>query len=106
MIGAVASVVYLIISNYSYIGPHSAKSETQSADGVVRGGYSYIDAHGIVQTVTYIADKNGFRVAATNIPVDKNHVAGTGPGLAESSPVAAPEQKVVVPALYTTNVKY
>lgn len=54
---------------YGYVGPWSAKSETKSADGITRGGYSYIDANGILQTVNYIADAvNGFRVAATNLP--------------------------------------
>lgn len=32
-------------------------------------GYSYIDANGILQTVTYTADdQNGFRVSASNLP--------------------------------------
>merc|ERR1712037_330775 len=34
-----------------------------------RGSYSYVDANGIVQTVNYISDAMGFRVAATNLPV-------------------------------------
>ncbi|XP_066253093.1 uncharacterized protein [Euwallacea similis] len=88
--------------SYGYIGPHSAKSETQTSDGVVRGGYSYIDAHGIVQTVTYIADKAGFRVAATNIPVDKNHLSQ--PSSAPAAPVA--EEKILVPVSYSTSVEY
>nr|CAD7586222.1 unnamed protein product [Timema genevievae] len=56
--------------SYGYSGGPSAKQETRTLDGVTRGGYSYIDANGIVQTVNYIADDvNGFRVAATNLPV-------------------------------------
>nr|CAD7570919.1 unnamed protein product [Timema californicum] len=56
--------------SYGYSGGPSAKHETKTLDGVTRGGYSYIDANGIVQTVNYIADDvNGFRVAATNLPV-------------------------------------
>nr|CAD7424384.1 unnamed protein product [Timema monikensis] len=56
--------------SYGYSGGPSAKHETRTLDGVTRGGYSYIDANGIVQTVNYIADDvNGFRVAATNLPV-------------------------------------
>jgi len=32
-------------------------------------GYSYIDANGILQTVSYTADdQNGFRVSASNLP--------------------------------------
>lgn len=56
------------------LGPLSAHSESRSADGVTRGGYSFIDANGIIQTVHYVADAtHGFRVAASNIPVDVNH---------------------------------
>ncbi|XP_072391642.1 uncharacterized protein [Diabrotica undecimpunctata] len=60
--------------SYGYVGPHSSHSESRSEDGVTRGGYSYIDANGILQTVHYIADaEHGFRVAASNIPVDPYH---------------------------------
>merc|ERR1719505_377385 len=51
-----------------------------------RGGYSYIDANGIVQTVNYISDAMGFRVAATNLPV--HHV--DAPAVAVAAPAAAP----------------
>lgn len=41
-------------------------------DGILSGspaGYSYIDANGILQTVSYTADdQNGFRVSASNLP--------------------------------------
>ena len=46
----------------------------KTADGVTRGSYSYIDANGILQSVNYISDAMGFRVAATNLPV--HHVEG------------------------------
>lgn len=56
--------------SYGYVSPLSSKAESRTADGVTRGGYSYIDANGILQTVHYISDPvNGFRVAATNLPV-------------------------------------
>lgn len=55
---------------YSYAGGPSAKEEVRGLDGVTRGSYSYIDAHGILQSVFYVADEGGFRVAATNLPVD------------------------------------
>merc|ERR1719500_631686 len=55
--------------NYGYSDPNSAKQEVQTADGVTRGSYSYVDANGIVQSVSYISDAMGFRVAATNLPV-------------------------------------
>jgi uncharacterized protein affecting Mg2+/Co2+ transport len=55
--------------NYGYSDPNSVKQEVKTADGVTRGSYSYVDANGIVQTVNYISDVAGFRVAATNLPV-------------------------------------
>lgn len=55
---------------YGYSNPLSAKNEIKTADGITRGSYSYIDSNGQLQTVSYIADPlNGFRVAATNLPV-------------------------------------
>ena len=35
----------------------------------MRGSYNYLDTEGRIQTVHYIADALGFRVAATNLPV-------------------------------------
>ncbi|XP_066586457.1 uncharacterized protein [Prorops nasuta] len=57
--------------DYSYTGDSSAKTETRSLDGTTRGAYSYIDPNGILQQVHYIADHNGFRVLATNLPEAK-----------------------------------
>ena len=54
--------------NFGYADPNSARVETKTADGVVRGSYNYVDTNGQIQTVQYIADALGFRVAATNIP--------------------------------------
>ncbi|KAI4475590.1 hypothetical protein M0802_015095 [Mischocyttarus mexicanus] len=54
--------------DYSYTGDSSAKTESRSLDGTTRGAYSYIDPNGILQQVHYIADHNGFRVLATNLP--------------------------------------
>lgn len=67
--------------SYGYVEPHSSKAESKSADGITRGGYSYIDANGVLQTVNYISDPvNGFRVAATNLPVaPKTHLIPPGP---------------------------
>ena len=56
-----------ITSRYS--GGPSAKSEVKTLDGVTRGSYSYIDSNAKLQTVNYVADALGFRVAATNLPV-------------------------------------
>ncbi|KAF2882371.1 hypothetical protein ILUMI_23791 [Ignelater luminosus] len=86
--------------SYGYVGPLSSKSETKTADGVVRGGYSYIDANGIVQTVHYISDPvNGFRVAATNIPVGPAEIATANVAVsAPAAPVVAATAPVVAAA--------
>jgi hypothetical protein len=55
--------------NYGYATADSTKTEVKTADGVVQGTYSYVDANGIVQTTNYVSDALGFRVAATNLPV-------------------------------------
>merc|ERR1712013_959676 len=55
--------------SFGYSDGNSVKQEVKTADGVVRGAYSYVDSDGIVQTVNYIADAMGFRVGATNLPV-------------------------------------
>ncbi|XP_046752588.1 uncharacterized protein LOC124415910 [Diprion similis] len=55
---------------YNYAGGPSAKEEIKTLDGVTRGAYNYIDAFGIVQSAQYVADKDGFRIAATNVPTD------------------------------------
>jgi hypothetical protein len=56
--------------SYGYSAGPSAKVETKTLDGVTRGGYSYVDGNGIVQSASYVADDvNGFRIAASNIPV-------------------------------------
>lgn len=61
--------------SYGYNGGPSAKQETRTLDGVTSGGYSYIDANNIVQTVSYVSDPvNGFRVAATNLPQQAPHI--------------------------------
>ncbi|XP_058808034.1 uncharacterized protein LOC131673777 [Phymastichus coffea] len=55
---------------YSYHGGPSAKTEFRASDGTTTGTYSYVDAHGLLQTVNYIADEFGFRAAGSNIPSD------------------------------------
>merc|ERR1712233_172787 len=55
--------------SFGYNDGSSVKQEIKTADGVIRGAYSYVDADGIVQNVNYIADALGFRVGATNLPV-------------------------------------
>ena len=82
--------------NYGYSNPNSAKVETKDADGIVRGSYSYIDANGKLQTVQYISDVFGFRVAATNIPV--HEVDAPAPAVVAAAPVAIVAAAPVVEA--------
>merc|ERR1712180_423648 len=86
--------------NYGFSHPSQIKQEVKTADGVTRGGYSYVDANGIVQTVNYISDAMGFRVAATNLPV---HVVDT-PVEAPVAPVAsvAPVGTATAPVIPAT----
>ena len=55
--------------------------ETKSADGIVRGSYTYVDPEGKLQTVQYISDAFGFRVAGTNIPVHVVDQGGNSKGI-------------------------
>ena len=87
--------------NYGYSNENSAKQEFRTADGIVQGSYSYVDGNGIVQTVNYVSDEGGFRVAATNLPV------GPGPAAPVQQPlVPAPivEQQPLVPAILPDNL--
>ncbi|KAG8235992.1 hypothetical protein J437_LFUL016525 [Ladona fulva] len=83
--------------SYGYSGGPSAKSEVKTFDGVTRGGYSYVDAEGKIQSVNYVADPvNGFRVAATNLPVAPAPIPSAplvGPAPVQDTPeVAAAKQ--------------
>ena len=83
--------------NYGYATPTSSKQEFRSPDGVVQGTYSYVDANGVVQTVNYVSDAEGFKVAATNLP--KAPVAAPAPAaVAEvaTEPIVAPALSVYV----------
>merc|ERR1712018_815350 len=55
--------------NYGYSNLHSAKAEAGNTYGGVSGGYSYVDANGVLQQVQYVADAAGFRVADSRLPV-------------------------------------
>ncbi|EDX10711.1 GD14633 [Drosophila simulans] len=57
--------------SYGYSEPLSSKQETRTLDGITQGYYSYRDAGGKLQTVNYVADNEGFHVAATNLPKAK-----------------------------------
>merc|ERR1712142_279762 len=55
--------------NYGYANLNSAKQEVGNTYGGVQGGYSYVDANGKLQQVTYVADAAGLRVADSRLPV-------------------------------------
>merc|ERR1711944_376821 len=87
--------------SFGYNDGSSVKQEIKTADGVIRGAYSYVDADGIVQSVNYIADALGFRVGATNLPV--HHVdapveAAAPVKAAAAAPVAVAPAPVTVAA--------
>jgi len=67
--------------NYGFSNPSASKQEIKTADGVVRGGYSYVDANGQTQVAEYYSDATGFHVARTDLPV--------APVAAAVAPVAA-----------------
>merc|ERR1712024_95266 len=95
--------------NYGYSSPTSTKQELKTADGVTRGSYSYVDANGLVQTVNYISDALGFKVAATNLPV--HHVEGPAAEpvqevLAVEEPVVAAYKGVMEPAVDYSYLPY
>ncbi|XP_034237978.1 cuticle protein 19.8-like [Thrips palmi] len=85
--------------SYGYAGGPSSKAETRTADGVTRGSFSYVDSHGLLQSRSYVSDPvNGFRVAASDLPVGPAPVAAAAP-VAVASPVlaAAPVHVAAVP---------
>merc|ERR1719297_293619 len=91
--------------SFGYNDGSSVKQEVKTADGVVRGAYSYVDSDGIVQTVNYIADAMGFRVGATNLPVHNVEspaapvaVEAAAPATAVVAQAAAPVATPVVAA--------
>merc|ERR1712121_330411 len=81
--------------SFGYSDGNSIKQEIKTADGVIRGAYSYVDADGIVQSVNYIADALGFRVGATNLPV--HHVDAPVEAAAPVQAVAAAAPVAVAP---------
>merc|ERR1719347_1268907 len=55
--------------NYGYTNLLSVKQEAGNTYGGVTGGYSYVDAEGKLQRVTYVADALGFRTHDSRLPV-------------------------------------
>jgi hypothetical protein len=87
--------------SYGYSGGPSAKTETRTADGITRGGYSYVDGHGLVQSASYVSDPvNGFRVAATNLPVGPSAPAAPIAPIIQAAPaVLAAPAPIALPAI-------
>ncbi|XP_014602767.1 PREDICTED: uncharacterized protein LOC106786171 [Polistes canadensis] len=54
--------------SFGYSTLNSARSEVKTVDGAIHGVYSYIDDNGMIQSTEYVADNDGFRVVATNLP--------------------------------------
>jgi hypothetical protein len=75
--------------SYGYSDPLSTKHESKSHDGTLHGGYSYVDAHGHVQSVKYVADPHhGFQVvSATNLPKGPSPVHAAPVHVAHVAPV-------------------
>merc|ERR1712122_253529 len=56
-------------THYGYSNLASAKQESGNAFTGVAGSYQYVDANSVLQTVNYVADALGFRVADSRLPV-------------------------------------
>merc|ERR1712203_956044 len=84
---------------YGYVDHHSAKQESGNGFTGVTGSYQYVDPNGLLQTVQYVADALGFRVADSRLPVGPtyNGVAPVAPVYDGVSPVA-PVYEGVPPA--------
>merc|ERR1719209_1703690 len=81
--------------NYGYSNLNSAKAEAGNTYGGVNGGYSYVDANGVLQQVQYVADAAGFRVADSRLPV-----APVYDGVAPVAPVDTAEAKAAFAEAY------
>merc|ERR1711971_1289107 len=95
--------------SFGYQNINSARSETKDAFGVTRGSYQYVDANNVVQTVHYTADDiNGFRVAATNVPVAPAAAVGlpVAPEVPVSAPLVAPVPVVETPEVATARAEH
>merc|ERR1719433_1383545 len=82
--------------NYGYANINSAKQEVGNTYGGVAGGYSYVDAEGVLQQVNYVADAAGFRVEDSRLPVAPVY-DGVAPTF-NPEPLVAPVFDGVAPA--------
>merc|ERR1712158_214112 len=96
--------------SFGYQNINSARTESKDAFGVTRGSYQYVDANNVVQTVHYIADDvNGFRVAATNVPVAPALVQAdlpVAPEIPVSAPLIAPVAVVETPEVAAARAEH
>merc|ERR1711892_1212376 len=75
--------------NYGYANLNSVKQETGNTYRGVSGGYSYVDAAGKLQQVTYVADGLGFKTQDSRLPVAPVY-DGVAPTF-NPEPLVAPE---------------
>ena len=77
--------------NYGYSNINSAKHEVGNTYSGVQGEYSYVDANGIQQMVSYVADEGGFRIISDSRLQALEALAPKVPMLADQSiPAAEP----------------
>ena len=78
---------------YGYVDHNSAKQEAGNGYAGVTGTYQYVDAYGKLQTVNYVADALGFRVADSRLPIGPTYggVAPVYDGVAPLPVVDTPE---------------
>merc|ERR1712123_291302 len=81
--------------NYGYTNLNSVKQEVGNTYGGVSGGYSYVDANGKLQQVTYQADALGFRTQDSRLPVAPVY-EGVAPTF-NPEPLVAPTFNPVLP---------
>ncbi|KAF2884612.1 hypothetical protein ILUMI_21562 [Ignelater luminosus] len=79
-----------------------SRAEHRDADGLVSGGFSYIDPHGVLRKTIYTAGKHGFHAIGTDIPLpvgDTPEVAIAKSAHIELLRAAQPVETVPVPAI-------
>merc|ERR1711936_211171 len=89
---------------YGYVDHHSAKQESGNGFTGVTGSYQYVDPNGLLQTVQYVADALGFRVADSRLPVGPTY-----DGVAPVAPVydgVAPEAVKVTPEVAAATAEH
>ena len=57
------------VYEFGYADNNGERNEARDIYGVVTGSFNYVDDAGLAQTVRYKADKGGFQVLDTTVPV-------------------------------------